>query len=27
LKFFEIILKKKRMLGDEFSLNITKGAY
>ena len=23
----EIILKKKRMLGDDFSLNITKGAY
>jgi len=23
----EIILKKKRMLGDGFSLNITKGAY
>ena len=23
----EIILKKKRMLGNDFSLNITKGAY
>jgi len=23
----EIILKKKRMLGDDFNLNITKGAY
>ena len=23
----EIILKKKRMLGDDFSLNITKGSY